>query len=157
MFAENVVNRPIGPTRLLLAAVLAVALPLCCCRGGMLASLLGGGAGECSLSAALDAPYRTAPPSTRADEPAGGCCGEEDKPQPGHDDGPCNCGHQKEIKSLPEAPPSLAGVGQVVDFLPAPVGFVPMAGPVAFAARPTREAVPRPPTTLLRLHCALIV
>jgi len=153
------VPRLIGPTRFLLTAMLVVAIPLCCCRGQMWSSLFTA-ASVCSESHAGGGSHGGVAHG-HADEhgsdhrSAG--CGNEDR-EPCDDDGPCDCGHQRDIKSLPEAPTSIAaGSTALVAILPALDGAISPAIRMNARTRLPLEAAPRPPTTLLRLHCALII
>ena len=151
--------RLIGPTRLLLTVMLAAAIPLCCCRGEMLASLLGGEPHKCTVSHATADHGHTSHGHSHQHGSGHGKsgCG-HDAPEPCNDEGPCDCAHQGDIKSLPDAPTSVKDSGGVlVTVLPElSVGRsgVPLTN---FRLRRLSEAVPRPPTSLLRQHCALIV
>ena len=150
-----------GPARILLIAALVLAMPLCCCRGqtwasillrvgasgtGLVATAVGGDAGAMSphcSSMASDAGVRA---ETCHDDAPGPC-----------DDGPCDCGQDRVVKGLPDAPTALPVGLQIGAVAPASAIAVGPAGPHSGALRPAPGAVPRPPSTLLRLHCALIV
>lgn len=148
--------RLIGPTRLLLTAMLVAAIPLCCCRGEIWGSLLAGVSAECSESQASHGEAGHCHPQDHCAGQSGNGCGGKDR-EPCDDDGPCDCGRHRDVKSLPEAPASIAaGSSVLVGILPAP-GAVSPANLTGGGAPASPEGAPRPPTTLLRLRCALVL
>lgn len=132
-----------------LSAVIAASVSFCCCEGGLAMD---------AVSLVANALSGSAPP---VEGRGHGCCStgqtDDSDESPCNDDGPCECDQQREVRSLPDAPVALDAASVALTFSLPPdsassaVGWQPLVAPVR------AEAVPRPPTALLRLHCALIV
>lgn len=143
--------------RWMVATLMAVALPFCCCNGRLVTQAIGALA---AIPTVALAPHHDETGSLHHGdrEPAHGCCpsGPSDRPTPCEDDGPCDCDQHKQVKQLPESPTTVDYSGTLVAVLSsvAPAGWVPEPPSIA---RLSPAAVPRPPTSLLRLHCALII
>lgn len=142
--------------RSLLTVAMIAASVLCCCSGRYLgrglAFAFSGWEREPGVVGAL-----TSALSSGAEH---GCCGSEkplEAPAPGDGSAPCDCGQSREAKQLPEEMPSVGGPAVPLGLAvaaEAPIWTIPAHEPV----RATRAAaVPLPPSTLLRQHCALII
>lgn len=155
-----------SPFRLLVTVLLAVAVPFCCCNFHSLLSSCVPCEAATHHDAAKpvadhhsdgavhdhDSDHHSGPTTAHNDgsEPGQSPCG------PGHDDDDCTCGKQNTLLTIAK---------QTVEF-PSPVLVAILSFPTIaeswalcpFSAmdRGLWTAV-RPPTTLLRLHCALIV
>lgn len=133
--------------RWLIAALLAVWVPVCCCEASGLVGFVwdavrseGGDGGTCCCCAAEDGDH----PATPAD----------------HDGEPCDGGCCALAVKMPGSPrPDVGGLGGGhATVLPPPVAVVSCCiRPDPLAAATRREARPTPALTLLRLHCALTV
>ncbi len=155
-----------GPFRLIVTLLLAVALPFCCCNFHSLLSVCtpceaathpaaADTAVHCHAAGSAhehDADHHAehAADSTVGGEPGSSPCG------PGHDENDCSCGKQNTLTTVAKT---------TVDFptpvLVAVVSFPTLVGlgvsnPFHTLGRDSRVSA-RPPTTLLYLHCALIV
>lgn len=144
--------------RWMLATVMAVALPFCCCNGRLGTQAFGALASIQTVAHGShheDTGHRHRGESR---ESGHGChsSGQSEGPTPCDDDGPCDCEQHKQIKQLPERSTTvdlswtviaiLATVEQT-EWIPEPPSIT----------RLSPAAVPRPPTSLLRLHCALTI
>ncbi|RMH13868.1 MAG: hypothetical protein D6695_02830 [Planctomycetota bacterium] len=143
--------------RLLAAALVATAIPTCCCTGRLLSDVLIRLGNPQNVVFALGG---TVQQSTEHSEPSSGCCGktpDESAPaRPSHDDKPCDCDRFKPVKNLPEVPGTL-------ELTPPAFAMKPTFRPVTLRPQVLAQttdlhtAFDRPPTTLLRLRCALIL
>lgn len=135
-----------------LAVLITAGMSYCCCTGKTLGAIL-------SQLSSVSLGERA---SLMADAHghAGSCCMEDGdgntQPAPSKDRAPCHCEHHKQIKKLPDAQPG-------VEFAAAPVL---LSIPAAIVEDSPQQrvptplcvgVVPKPPTTLLRLRCALII
>lgn len=152
------VSRPGNPIHFLLTIALIVAMPVCCCRGH-----LPGAAASASFSSDSGTACHGEMPGGHAGDlgadgfgGSGSPCGGGNSP-PCQDDGPCDCGDQKDIKRLPEAPASVPVANSVLCVRLEPVTAVSSAIVVGGGLSGFSEAATRPPATLLRMHCALII
>lgn len=151
--------------RLLIAALLLAAVPFCCCEGRALTRSIEAVAasGSAIMVGHESRPWGLA--STQKDRM--GCCGgsqadevmrpcESEHSRPcGHDD-PCRCAQHTIVKDLPGHPPAIGFVSNALGIVPV-VAILPPCGtgPTSVLLRP--GAIPKPPTSLLRLHCALMI
>ena len=144
--------------RWLIATLLGIELPVCCCTGPPIARALGVVMASHAFAGAddkADGPHIEPPGESR-----GGCCASTDKgrnPVPCKDDGPCDCGQHKQIKQVPEGKATLGAPSPLVVVLPSVDRAVWAPKPAARARRGAAKAVTRPPSSLLRLHCALTI
>ncbi len=127
-----------------LASLLAVYPSICCCTLDQVLT-----AGERPVAASGGGCCRAA----AADPAPGAPCGEDDRHCP---DRPCKCGKDRAtLATSGEIQKPVPAAGALLLVLPRPVDEV---LPVAVTLlAPLRGAAPTPATTLLRLHCALIV
>ena len=145
-------SRPGSPINFLLTIALIVAMPVCCCRGhfpGAAASAFNSDRGtachgEMSGGHAGDSGGSGSPCSGRSRPPC-------------QDDGPCDCGDQKDMKSLPEAPGSVPVASSALCVRLEPDTAVSSARLIGGGSSGFWEPAFRPPATLLRLRCALII
>ena len=151
---------PHGTIRLLLAGYMALLMPLCCCYASS--------AAECCTRAAESAVRSQAhhehEHGERAPKHDGGHDHQApadghhdcDPSCPGHDEGSCDCGcdnpgHHSCTVEKPASIDASLGFSHVV--LPwLALALTKQVGPNRPATNP-----PRPPTSLVRMHCALIV
>lgn len=153
-----------------IASVLALAIPLCCCEGQRLVISLASGLHRLvdftANTHGHDAPghaeqehtgglgHHGDTHSADSERTTDGSCGDE----PCDDDRDCDCGHANLLASMPSAPDATPPASTVAAaFVHLPVDWL---TPVALAtprAQPDAAHVPRQSTSLLRLHCALIV
>lgn len=161
--------RPTLLTHWIVAALLTVSVPLCCCQSQQLLSLLwGGGAthavvgGEESHSAKSSG---HASHGERADSSVSGHRSQEGVRHaapcdngPGDSDSDCNCGN---IYLLVGAATGLSAPTLLASshLLLVSEGIAPVDPAPRFFTLSSVAAtlIPRPPTSLLRLHCALLV
>ena len=145
------------PFRTMIAALLLVAVPFCCCEGQVVPRALDGLSGIQSVLKSGD--HESAEQHAHDHSPSHGGCtpGSDGQSTPCDDDGPCDCAQHEQAKQLPESPtmPDLSG-GALVHVLPSfdPGYWLPDAPVRTFFSV---AAIPRPSTSLLRLHCALII
>ncbi len=163
--------RATGPIRAWLTAALVVAVPLCCCcRGQAFASaLLGGGSGQpCDTASTPDAQAsahahheeevdNASPECGQGKEDDGGFCG-DGQGSPCRRGEPCDCGHSFQAATV-SGTTDLVGLQQETPV--AIAGRVEFQNALAGTSRGVKRAhggrLARPPTTLLRLRCALIL
>lgn len=148
-----------GPVRWIIAVVVTIGLQVCCCNL------------ETMLRACIACDDHAAPaPADLAhnhDEPAGAphshdhptTAEDQQDSSPGddhHEQGECTCESHELVKSLPEKPRSELPAFTLIAVLPEPRfddrGF----SSISCRWAPT-ERVFRPPTSLLRQHCALTI
>jgi hypothetical protein len=147
----------------MVAALLSVSVPLCCCQGRQVLGLIWGGGGVYTLTVAGGDHHASAdhdPASHRSHEL------EEDHRNSAppcedgscDDTGDCDCGHTNLLAVSPTGPAASAELS-VPPLFPMLAGSAPQAltPRLPDAVRARAALVPRPPTSLLRLHCALIV
>ena len=134
------------PIRSFLATSFVVSMLLCCCHG----KVVGGVVAQFAVNG-----------TSTGQVEKGGCCleGEGDEsPASGSEHGPCECRGQVDVKTLPEAKTTIDLAGATPVILVLAAGRVePMMPPVVRVAVLETWAHVRPPTSLLRQHCALIV
>jgi hypothetical protein len=150
------VLRLVGPTRVLLTAALVAAVPLCCCRGQMWASVFARSSG---VEAIAEAGSPGGGMDCHGEAAESGSCGESchaGTSAPCNHHAPCKCELQTVTKMLPDAP-APAVESQFASLLPAWAGEVAAWGGLVCDGPSGTEAMVRPSTSLLRLHCALIV
>jgi hypothetical protein len=141
----------------MVTTLMAVALPFCCCNGRFVSQAFGAmAAATHAVAHAQD--HADSAHHAEHSKPVRGCCpsSPSENSTPCDDDGPCDCDQHKQIKKLPEIPTTLDLSATAVVLLPS-IGFTPLAPEPPVIARLGAEAIPRPRTSLLRLHCALIV
>jgi hypothetical protein len=140
-------------TRYLLSLWVAISLPLCCCTFDAL----------CAADAATPTHVSDSAATVRDAGTPSGCCHHEDRlpdqqPSPTHHpkkDG-CVCGGDDKLVSLEVKPLPNFEPTALVGFLLLPSAL----HPVSMQAAAVRfdAALPlRPPQSLLRMHCALVV
>jgi hypothetical protein len=144
--------RAFAQPRILLTIALIVPVLLCCC-GGRLAARFFAQFGTPETAAQVA-------PAGWSGESEHGCCGTRQAPEapaPADDSRSCECEKVREARQLPESGPSLTDTSvcaPVVRAVEAP------AWAVVSPAR-VRQAVaapaPKPPSSLLRQHCALVI
>ena len=158
--AWNAMIGPHGTIRWLLAAYMALMMPLCCCYASVAAESCAP-AEESNVQAQMGHEHNH---GERAPKHDGGHDHQApaddhhkcDPSCPGHDDGSCDCGcdNPGHHSFTVEKPASID----------ASIGFSPVVLPLLTLAlskqvrinEPATNA-PRPPTSLVRMHCALIV
>ncbi len=151
---------PHGTIQLLLAGYMALLMPLCCCYASV--------ATECCIPADESAVRLQArhehDHGEHAHEHDGGHQHQAptddhhkcDPSCPGHDEGSCDCGcdnpgHRSFTVEKPASIDASLGLSHVV-FPWLTLAVIEQVGPNRPATNP-----PRPPTSLVRMHCALIV
>lgn len=143
------------PRWIVAVVVLTMALPICCCNGNLLLRALNLAGPQAEQA------NRLAPSSgqSRCDHEDHHCCGspKNGESAPHDKQEPCRCGQHDVVKKLPEQ-------GTAIAFAPATFALYEVASvDAAFPSGPesgspnTPKSVPRPPTSLLRLHCALTI
>lgn len=145
--------------RWMLATVMVVALPFCCCNGRLVTQAYGGLAAIHTVAHGSlyegtgNLHHQEADPG-----PGQGChsSGKSDGSTPCDDDGPCDCEQHKQVKQVPDRSTTVDFSWTLIAVLPGDerTDWIPEPPTIA---RFSPGAVPRPPTSLLRLHCALIV
>ena len=158
--AWNAMMEPHGTIRLLLAGYMAFLMPLCCCY----ASSASERCAPVDESNVQSQTVREHDHGEHAHEHDGGHDRQSpaddhdqcDPSCPGHDDGSCDCGcdtpgHRFFAVEKPVSIDASLGLSHVVPALLTPA--------LSEQVRPKRPATnpPRPPTSLVRMHCALIV
>lgn len=140
-----------------IAALLLVAVPFCCCEGQAVVRALGTLSGVYSVAVSGHHHQSEGEHGQDHSRPHNGCTpGSDGHSAPCDDDGPCDCAQHKQAKQVPESPTTLDLSGTVVHMLPSlDLGFWIPEAPVRTVS--SDAAIPRPPTSLLRLHCALII
>lgn len=135
-------------TRWLLALAVVASLAVCCCQGRALGRLLAAAPAAQHSGSAVGVSH-----TPRS------CCDEDvpaPTPSPARHDHPCDCKANPTAKSLPDAPVLAPTDAGVVQMLPAP-SFEAVPLPLPSPRVIDAPAAPRPPTSLLRQHCALTI
>ncbi len=138
--------------RWLMATYTALWLPVCCCYGSVLN-------GSETPHPPHDHAAHVHEDHADSDEDHGRASGNDhhsDQPESGHHDGTCDCGCFG--SDYPDATlETSGGFGQTVQLSQLPIAVVSCVARPAIAPIQSAEHVPRPTTSLLQQHCALIV
>lgn len=147
-----------GTTRVLLASYLAFGLPLCCCHLSAAAECCAPvGQPEATVSRTVDAHVHDGHDHAQQHQHEGQAPADDDAPNPivpcDHDDS-CNCGCDA-VEAL------VAEKSVTIDYPVLTVATVSWISPITTVHRPSVRPltihVTGPRTSLVRMHCALII
>lgn len=137
----------------ILAVCISAGMSLCCCSGKTLTSVL-------SQLSSVTLGAHTQESASGAREHAHSCCSSDREGGAGSgpcDDGaPCQCEQHKQVKQLPDSPAGVEfSVAPILVALPA--ALAPDISQSQWVPSMEVRRTPKPLTSLLRLHCALII
>jgi len=145
--------------RWMFATLMAVALPFCCCNGRLVTQAFGALATISTVAHGWHHEDIGNRHHGESRESGHGCHSSDpsdDGSAPCDDDGPCDCDQHKQVKQIPERSTTVDLSWTVIAVLTTVERPLWIPEPPAIS-RLSPAAVPRPPTSLLRMHCALII
>ncbi len=145
--------------RWLVATMMMVALPLCCCNNQFLSQILS--RIIVSQSAVHESDHHTQDTQMQVaghhQSTQGSCSTDSDENSPCDDQSTCGCDQYAQLKSLPGAPPTVFAPTTPITILPTFSLKLVDNSQQFELAQAENQAVLRPEMSLLRLRCALII